>query len=65
MKIRCPDCKEKFQIDTNEYDDGDYLNCPECNLEMTVILEKGKIKLKATREKELDEESEFDEYFDD
>lgn len=66
MKVKCPDCKQKFEIDENEYDEGDFLNCPECNLEMTVVLDKGgKIKVKTAKEKDLDSEEtgEFGEVF--
>ena len=65
MKVKCPDCKYRFDIEENEYDEGDYLSCPDCNLELAVELGiGGKIKIKTAREKELDEE-EFEEFFED
>ncbi len=63
MKVKCPDCKQRFNVDMGEFDDGDLLNCPECNLEMTVILDSGRLNVLATKEKEL-EDDEFD-YFED
>ena len=63
MKVKCPDCKQRFNVNMNEFDDGDLLNCPECNLEMTIILDCGKLNVLATKEKEL-EDDEFD-YFED
>jgi len=64
LKARCPDCKYRFDVEENEYDEGDYLSCPECNLELTVELDAvGKIKLKTAKEKEMDE-IDFDDYFD-
>jgi hypothetical protein len=66
LKVKCPDCKYKFDIDNNEYDDGDYLSCPDCNLELAIELDDfGKLKVKTSKEKELDELEEFDEYFED
>tara|TARA_Y100000310_G_scaffold345478_1_gene465456 strand:+ start:9385 stop:9582 length:198 start_codon:yes stop_codon:yes gene_type:complete len=63
LKARCPDCKYRFDLDEGEYDDGDYLNCPDCNLELAVELDlAGKIKIKASKEKEF-EENDFEEYF--
>lgn len=63
LKVKCPDCKHKFEIDENDFDEGDYLNCPECNLELTVQLNvDNRIKIKIARDKELDEDEEnFDE----
>ena len=65
LKVKCPDCKQRFDFDAGEFDEGDLLNCPECNLEITVILNNGKLNVQASKEKELEEESEFDDYFED
>jgi len=65
-KFRCPDCKEWFDLEIDEYDEGDYVNCPECNLELVVELKSGKPRLKIAREKDIDEEDEvgsFDEFY--
>ncbi len=64
-KFRCPDCKQRFDLEIEEYDEGDFLNCPECNLELVIELRKGKPTLKIAKEKDIDEEDEtsFDEAF--
>ncbi|MBN2067822.1 MAG: hypothetical protein JW744_05120 [Candidatus Diapherotrites archaeon] len=65
-KFRCPDCKEKFELNIEEYDEGDYVNCPECNLELVVEMFEGKAKLKIAKDKDIDEEDEagsFDEFY--
>jgi Zn finger protein HypA/HybF involved in hydrogenase expression len=63
LKVKCPDCKHRFDIDENEYDEGDYLSCPECNLELTVeVSSGGRLNIKTAKEKEMDN-SEFDDYF--
>ncbi len=61
-KIRCPECEDIFSIELDEYEDGDYLNCPECNLELVVISHNGNLSVKPTKEKEFDES--FDEFYD-
>jgi len=58
-KVRCPDCKERFEIELQDYDEGDLLNCPECNLELVVEVKEGKPKLRVSKEKALDEIDEF------
>ena len=61
-KVRCPDCKESFEIGLEEFDEGDLLNCPECNLELVIEVKEGKQKLRIAKEKEL-EETDFDEFY--
>ena len=63
MKIRCPDCKNPFEITQNEYDDGDYLECPDCSLDLVVKVKKGKIKVVTDKEKYYDEEEAPEEFF--
>lgn len=62
MDVRCPDCKIKFSL-AEELDDGDILNCPECNLELVAVKIKKKIKVKSSKEYFLDEADEFDDAF--
>lgn len=57
-KVRCPDCRSRFEIDYSDYDEGDVTNCPDCNLELTVIYAKEKPKLKPSKELYFDEEDE-------
>ena len=61
-KVRCPDCKERFEIELHEFDEGDLVNCPECNLELIVEVNEGKAKLRTAREKALDE-TDFDQFY--
>lgn len=61
-KIRCPDCGEKFEITLSDYDEGDFLNCPECNLELVVEVSEGRSKLRVAKEKAIDE-ADFDEFY--
>ncbi len=61
-KVRCPDCGEKFEIDLEDYDAGDLLNCPECNLELVVEVKEGRTALRISKEKAL-EETDFDEFY--
>lgn len=64
LKIKCPDCKHRFDIERNEYDAGDFLSCPECNLELTIELnDTGKMRVKTAKEKELEDEEAFDEFY--
>ena len=65
-KFKCPDCKEKFDLDTDDYEHGDYLSCPECNLELIVELQGERFKLKTAKEHDIDAEDEagsFDEFY--
>jgi len=61
-KVRCPDCKESFEIDLHEYDEGDLVNCPECNLELVVEVSEGRQNLRIAKEKAIDE-TDFDEFY--
>jgi DNA-directed RNA polymerase subunit RPC12/RpoP len=61
LKKLCSDCKAKFEISLEDKDEGDSINCPGCNLEYTIILDKkGKTKLIETKELEMEEEEEED-----
>jgi len=61
-KVRCPDCKERFEIDLEEFDEGDLLNCPECNLELIIEVNEGQSKIRVSKEKVMDE-TDFDEFY--
>jgi uncharacterized protein YbaR (Trm112 family) len=61
MKKLCSDCKARFDVKTEDLEEGDSVNCPECNLEYTIVSDtKGKLKLVETKQLEM-EESEEDE----
>ena len=61
-KVRCPDCKGRFEIDLEEFDEGDLLNCPECNLELIIEVNEGQSKIRVSKEKVMDE-TDFDEFY--
>ena len=61
-KVRCPDCNERFEIELNEFDEGDLLNCPECNLELVVEVNEGVSKIRISKEKAI-EETDFGEFY--
>lgn len=63
MKKLCVDCKARFEVKFDELEEGDSVNCPECNLEYTVVNDtKGKPKLVETKQLEMeDNEEESDE----
>ncbi len=66
VKFRCPDCKSRFELTIEDYDQGEYVNCPECNLELVVELRGGKPTLKVAKEKDIDEADaagSFDEFY--
>jgi len=65
MRVLCPDCKEPFEVSINDYDEGDCLECPECAIDLTVVVQSGKLKVKTERQRILEEESEFDQYYED
>jgi len=54
MKKLCPDCEVRFDVQIGEVDEGDPVNCPECNLEFTVTsTSTGKLKLVESKELEM------------
>ncbi len=60
MKVKCPECKEGFDLSVNDYEEDDLLQCPECTVDLVVKVNEGKFKLVTEKEKyfneELDEE---------
>lgn len=65
-KFRCPDCKSSFELKIEDYDEGDYVTCPECNLELVVEIAGGEPALKPAKEKDIDEADEigsFDQFY--
>lgn len=59
LNVTCPECEEKFDLDKNEYDEGDAVECPECGLNLKVRVKKGKFKL-ATSKADIHEFDEVD-----
>ena len=63
MKKLCPDCATRFDVNTDEYDEGDAITCPECNLEFTITSDSsGKIKIIESKAVEMEglDEAELD-----
>jgi len=58
MRKVCQDCKARFDVDLNDLDEGDYVNCPECNLEYTLVtddVDSTKITLIESKKFEMDD----------
>ena len=61
MRKTCKDCKTRFEVDLDELDEGDYINCPECNLEYVLVVDDTdltKITLIESKQFEMDNEDE-------
>ena len=56
MKVKCPECHEEFELDNNEYDEHDRVECPECSADLLVKVKGGKFKLATDKEKYFDED---------
>jgi len=67
MRKTCKDCKARFEIDLDDLEEGEYISCPECNLEYTVIandVDPTKLTIIESKKLALDDEDEdllFDE----
>ena len=55
MKVKCLDCDESFELDKNEYDEGDLTECPECAATFIIKVKNGKFALASEKDK-------YDEY---
>lgn len=56
MRVKCPECKEAFELSVNDYDEGDTVECPECSSECTVMVKDGKLKLASEKEKYFEDD---------
>ena len=63
MKVKCPECKEEFNLNKNESEENDLINCPECNTTLIIVIKGGKLKVEPenTKYDEIDETYFFDE----
>jgi DNA-directed RNA polymerase subunit RPC12/RpoP len=62
MKKLCSECKARFEVALDDAEEGDALNCPECNLEYTIIADKkGVLKLIESKTLEMEDEDEEEE----
>ena len=51
MKVKCPDCDTRFDLDVNEYDEEDLVECPECAASLIVKVREGRFVLVPERQK--------------
>lgn len=63
MKVKCPECSEKFELDKNEHDEGDFVNCPECDSDLILKVKNGSFSLKSEKDKYSDYEDELENYY--
>ena len=63
MKVKCPDCEVKIDLNVNEHEEEDFIDCPECSAALIVKVRGGRFVLVPEREK-YDEYS-LEEYYDD
>ncbi len=53
---------EKFDLDKNEFDEGDFVECPDCGNSLKIKVIKGKFRLSTPKEAIHDfDEVDFDE----
>jgi len=55
----CPEC-EFDEIDTEDYDEGDTLSCPECGKSL-VVMGSDEVELADDEEDDLDDDEELEE----
>ena len=56
VKKICSECRAKFEVNLDEIEEGDAVNCSECNLEYVVVADrKGKLKLIESKEFEMED----------
>jgi Zn finger protein HypA/HybF involved in hydrogenase expression len=51
MKVKCLECEESFDLDKNEFEEGDPTECPECLAGYTIKVKGGRFHLASEREK--------------
>lgn len=45
VKVKCPKCGEKFYLNKNMHDEGDSIECPECDTASIIAVKSGKLVL--------------------
>lgn len=63
MKVKCPECEAEIDLNIDEYEEGDFIECPSCGSNLVVKVKYGKITLAPEIEKY--EEYSLEEYYDD
>jgi len=56
MKVTCPRCGKKFELEPEIYEEGDTVECPECGAELSVVKKGRKITVMESFEEALPEE---------
>lgn len=59
----CPECEALLDLDADEVEEGDVINCPECGLELEIV-NMNPIEVEMVEEEEEEEgvkEEEFEE----
>ncbi|HZX19973.1 MAG TPA: hypothetical protein VFF13_03090 [archaeon] len=64
LKCACPVCKSQIELDINQYDQGDFVKCDECNELLEVEIKNGNFRLVTDQEKKFEEMEELDEELD-
>lgn len=56
--VRCPECAAALDVDEDEVEEGEILNCPECEVELEVV-QTAPVHLNViSDEEDLEEEAE-------
>ena len=59
MKKLCSECKARFEVNSDDLEEGDAVACSECNLEYTLVADKkGNLRLIESKEFEMEDEEE-------
>ncbi|MBI5553576.1 MAG: hypothetical protein HY917_02435 [Candidatus Diapherotrites archaeon] len=56
MKTKCPNCREKVELDVNRFEEGDDFECPECGANYLIGVKGGKLNLVSEKEKYFEED---------
>jgi DNA-directed RNA polymerase subunit RPC12/RpoP len=51
VKVKCPECEIKFDLDVNEHEEEDFIDCPDCSASLIVKVRGGRFVLVPEREK--------------
>ena len=58
----CPECEALLDVDEDEVEEGDVINCPECGLELEIVnLNPIEVEMVEEEEEEGAQEEEFEE----
>ncbi|MFH1752244.1 MAG: hypothetical protein ABH821_04885 [archaeon] len=60
-RVICPKCEEEFELDKNEKEEGDFVECPECFIELLVKVKRGQLSVAESDEEKYEFFEDFDE----